>query len=96
MEVIVPKVGLVSRRLSGVLLGLVLAGACVAAAPREQRVPLKEGTLHVADLSAAVCHEMDLPGLSLASRAETEEAISPTTGAATARLLSISVGTISS
>ncbi|HEX4794368.1 MAG TPA: hypothetical protein VH370_11280 [Humisphaera sp.] len=62
-----PKIGLVWRRLSGVLLGLVLAGACVAAAPREQRVPLKQGTLHVADLSAAVCHEMDLPGLSLAS-----------------------------
>src|SRR5947207_15865875 len=39
----------------------------MAAAPREQRVALKDGTLHVADLSAAVCHEMDLPGFSLAS-----------------------------
>jgi oxalyl-CoA decarboxylase len=36
------------------------------------------------------------PGVSIASKAETDEAISPTTGAAMARLLSISVGAISS
>jgi pimeloyl-ACP methyl ester carboxylesterase len=53
-----------------------LFGRCVAllvllfaslgtAAQREQRVPLKEGVLHVADLSKAICHSMDLPGLSI-------------------------------
>jgi len=37
-----------------------------------------------------------LPGFSIARRADMEEAISPTTGAAMARLLSISVGRMSS
>jgi len=32
---------------------------------RDVRVPLKNGKLHVADLSAAVCHAMDLPSLHL-------------------------------
>jgi pimeloyl-ACP methyl ester carboxylesterase len=48
------------------LLGFLLCSVCLAA-PREQRVPLKEGKLHVADLSAAICHSMDLPGLRLGS-----------------------------
>lgn len=32
---------------------------------RDVRIPLKNGTLHVADLSAAVCNVMDLPSLHL-------------------------------
>jgi pimeloyl-ACP methyl ester carboxylesterase len=48
------------------LLGILLSSACLAA-PREQRVPLKDGNLHVADLSAAICHSMDLPGFRVGS-----------------------------
>ena len=59
--------GFAGRWLAGALLAISLSGLCMGAAAREQRVPLKNGTLHIADLSAAVCHEMDLPGFSLAS-----------------------------
>jgi len=57
---------LLKRSLWVGLLGVLLSSAALAT-PREQRVPLKDGNLHVADLSAAVCRNMDLPGLRVGS-----------------------------
>ena len=54
-----------SRR-AWICLALLLSTALPTLAnTRDVRVPLKNGKLHVADLSAAVCHAMDLPSLHL-------------------------------
>lgn len=54
------------KRIAGVVLTLLaLAGAPAQAAPREARVPLHEGKLRTADLTAALSRELNLPECSL-------------------------------
>lgn len=57
------------RKSLGVFLVLLcfLIAPTVKAGVREERVPLKNGTLHVRDLSSAVCKSMDLPAVPLGS-----------------------------
>lgn len=45
-----------------ICIGLVLSLPAIAAAvPREQRIPLRQGTLRIHDLNAALCSELHLP-----------------------------------
>src|SRR5688572_15469547 len=50
-----------SKRIACVVVALLLACPLVSAAPREARVPLRDGKLRTADLSAALCREVGLP-----------------------------------
>lgn len=49
----------------GALLVLAICQSPVQADPHEARIPLRDGKVHIADLSAAICQEIDLPGLKL-------------------------------
>jgi pimeloyl-ACP methyl ester carboxylesterase len=51
-------------RIAGLLLSLLLCAAPAIATPREARVPLHDGKLRTADLSAALCRELHLPDCS--------------------------------
>jgi pimeloyl-ACP methyl ester carboxylesterase len=57
----------VCKLASALILALLICAGSAAASTREVRVPLKDGKLHVADFSAAVCRTMSLPGLPLGS-----------------------------
>ena len=49
------------KRIASILVMLFMAAGPVVAAPREARVPLRDGKLRTADLSAAICRELRLP-----------------------------------
>src|SRR5690348_10719920 len=55
----------VVRAIVALLAAVLLFVSATQAATREIRVPLKNGKLHVSDLSSAVCHAMDLPAFPL-------------------------------
>ena len=60
----------VFRLLAALATAYVLFAPTAPAATRETRLPLKDGKLHVADLSSAVCHAMDLPAFPVGPRGE--------------------------
>ncbi|MDB5290000.1 MAG: lysophospholipase [Phycisphaerales bacterium] len=58
---------LFSRPAVSLLIGWLACATPVLAAPHEVKLPLREGKLHVADLSAAVCREAHLPAFEIGS-----------------------------
>ncbi|MDB5330089.1 MAG: Alpha/beta hydrolase family protein [Phycisphaerales bacterium] len=58
---------LFSRNAVALLVGWMACAAPALAAPHEVKLPLRDGKLHVADLSAAVCREVHLPAFEIGS-----------------------------